>query len=438
MSDVVLELLGKIDTKQTELQVAVKAAQEANNKVEAGQTEMKEQMEKASKAAESKLAQELELKAKVEAIGKTAEYLETSIARMGEATGGNTSELEGKAHDEMCRYLRHGTEFSPEIKEAIVIAMTEKAYHGLSDSEREHEVKALIEGSNPDGGYWLRPERLAKIVTRIFETSPVRQFASTVTTATNMVELIIDDEEADTGGWVGEVQKRDNTGTPQIGKLSIPVHEQFAQPLASQDMIDDAGFDLEAWVGGKVSRKMSRFENTAFVVGNGSQKPKGFMAYVAWAAAGVYERDAIEQFASGAVGDVTSDAFKEMQNGLIEDYQAGAIWAMKRASFANVITLKDPQGRYIFESRFINNRDEMRLLGKQVVFMNDIQGVANNALSYAYGDFAETYTIVDRMGIRVLRDALTQKPFIKFYTTKRVGGAITNFEALKIMKIDAS
>lgn len=437
MSDKVLELLGQIETKQGEIQEAVTAAQTANTKLEEGQTEMKEQLATAASAAETKIQEEQELKAKVDAIGKTADYLETTIARMGAAAGVETSEMESKAHDEMCRYLRHGTEMSEEVKEAVVLAMTEKAYHGMSEEEKATEVKTLVAGSNPDGGYWIRPERQAKIVSRIFESSAVRQYASTVTTATNAIEFIIDDEEADSGGWVGEVQKRDETATPQIGKLTIPAHEQYSQPLATQTMLDDAGFDVESWLSAKVSSKMSRVENTAFVVGNGSQKPKGFMSYDPWAVAGEYQRDAIEQFSSGLAADVTSDAFKEIQNGLIEDYQGNARWFMKRASFLNVITLKDTTGRYIFESRFIDNRDQMRLLGKEVVFMNDMPAIAADALAYAYGNLAEAYTVVDRIGFRVLRDPYTKKPFIKFYTTKRTGGAVTNFEALKIMKIEA-
>lgn len=437
MTDKVLDLLGKIDEKQSELQTSVKAAQEANDELKQGHLEFKEQFSKSAEAAEQQLAEQQELKGQIDAIGKTAEYLEKSIARLGDGTGNDTSELEGKAHDEMCRYLRHGTEMSDEVKEAVILTMTDGAYHGMTEAERSNEVKSLIAGSNPDGGYFIRPERSAQIVSRIFETSAVRQYANVVTTSSDSLEMIIDDDEAETGGWVGETQPRPSTGTPQIGLLTIPVHEQYAEPLATQKMLDDAGFNIESWLSGKIQRKMGRDENTAFVVGDGSQKPKGFLSYAAWTTAGAYQRNAIEQVASGASADVTADAFKEMQNSLIEDYQGSAIWAMKRSSFLNVITLKDNDDRYIFESRFINNRDEMRLLGKQVVFMNDMPDVAASALSYAYGDFSEGYTVVDRIGFRVIRDPYTNKPYIKFYTTKRTGGAVTNYEAIKIMKLDS-
>ena len=437
MSDAVLDLLGKIQEKQETIEVSVKAAQAANDEIEKGNLDFKEQLASAAKDIEKMLQEQQDMKSKVTAIEKTAEHLEKMVSRQGGGTGEGVDEMSIKTREEMNRYLRHGDDLSDDVKEHVVRALTDGAFHGLREEQQEAEIKSLVAGSNVDGGFFIRPERQAQMIKRIFETSNVRQYANVITTASDSVEYIIDDDESSSGGWVGEVESRNDTNTPQIGKLTIPVHEQYSQPLATQKMIDDAGFDIEAWLSNKTTSKMSRVENTAFVLGDGSQKPKGFLALPAWAAAGTYERNAIEQIASGAAGGVTSDAFKEMQNSLIEDYQGSAIWTMKRASFLPVITLKDSSGRYIFESRFINNRDEMRLLGKEVVFMNDMPAVANNALSYAYGDFGQGYTVVDRLGFRVIRDVYTNKPYIKFYTTKRVGGAVTNFEALKIMKIDS-
>ncbi len=435
MSDAVLDALKKIAEQQDETQRSVVAAQEMNTKMEGGMTNMQEAIQKAAEDAGKAMQGVQDAESTIKSIQDTAKYLETSIARMGDGSGGGESEIEEKAHQETCRYLRTGDEMSEDVSAAVVQAMTEKMYHGLTDPEKDHEIKTLTAGINTDVGYFIRPERSAKMIQRIFESSPMRRFSDVVTTATDALEFIIDDQEADSGGWVGEVSARGDTGTPSIGKLTIPVHEQFAQPLATQKMLDDAGFNIEAWLSNKVSDKMIRVENTAFVVGDGSQKPKGFLSYEDWTTPGEYERNKLEQIASTGTTAMVGDDFKNMQNSMIEEYQSSAIWAMKRASFLPVITLKDNSGRYIFESRFIDNRDEMRLLGKEVVFMNDMPDVATSALAYAYANFGMGYTIVDRIGFRVLRDPYTSKPFVKFYTTKRTGGAVTNFESIKIASI---
>ena len=187
----------------------------------------------------------------------------------------------------------------------------------------------------------------------------------------------------------------------------------------------DAGFNIEEWLAGKVTRRLTREENLAFVTGDGSQKPKGFLSLPAWAVNGTYERGAIEQISSGAAGAFTGDGVKALQNSLIEEYQASAIFGLKRASFQQIITLKDGNGAYLLDPRSMKVGDTMTLLGKQVVFMDDMPAVAADSLSMVYGDFGVGYTIVDRIGFRVIRDEITQKGCVLFYTTKRTGGDVT-------------
>ena len=207
------------------------------------------------------------------------------------------------------------------------------------------------------------------------------------------------------------------------------------RPRATQKMLDDAGFDIESWLSRKVTDKMTRFENTAFVVGDGSQKPRGFLSLPAWATNGIYERNAIEQIASGAAGEFTGDGVKALQNAVIENYQANAVFGIQRASWEGIITLKDGIGAYLLDPRSIKVGDDLTLLGKRVIFMNDMPSVANDALAMVYGDFSMGYTVVDRIGFRVIRDEFTNKPFILFYTTKRTGGDVTNYESYKIQKL---
>lgn len=394
----------------------------------------------AAKEASTKAAGEAqEMQMKLEAVEKTAEVLEKMYARLGSSGGGDSEakEFSAKAGDQMARYLRTGAPLDADVVKGVCELQFKDGFFGVDESRQEFEIKTLIAGNNPQGGYFIRPERSATMIQRIFETSPVRGVANIETTSSDSLEFLIDDDEATSGGWVGETQTRNNTDTPDIGLLTIPAHEQFAQPLATQKMLDDAGFDIESWLSRKVTNKMTRFENTAFVVGDGAQKPKGFMGLPDWASPGVYQRNAIEQIKSGVAGELTGDGIKNLQSALIEAYQANAVFGLKRSSWADVVILKDGQGNYLLDPRSFKTGDTLTLLGKSVIFMDDMAAVADDSLSVVYGDFSVGYTIVDRMGFRVIRDELTSKPFIKFYTTKRTGGAPTSFEALKIGVLSA-
>ena len=437
-----VEEIKKIGEKMDEVLESATAAQTMAEEAKklSGDVDVvvKAAIEKAAEAS-AKAAEEMqELKLKAEAVEKTAEHLEKMYSRMGgsgDDADTEAKEFSEKAGEQMARYMRKGIPLDNDVVEGVVNLHMKGSMFGVDEYIRENEIKTLIAGNNPQGGYFIRPERSATMIQRIFETSPVRSIANTETTTSDTMEFLIDDDEAATGGWVGETQARPVTGTPDIGLLTIPVHEQYAEPKATQKMLDDAGFDIESWLSRKVTNKMTRFENTAFVVGDGSQKPRGFLSLPAWSSPGVYERKAIEQINSGTAGEFTADGVKELQNAVIEAYQANAVFGIKRASWAQIITLKDGQGQYLLDPRSLKNGDDLTLLGKSVIFMDDMPAIATDALAMVYGDFSVGYTIVDRIGFRVIRDELTDKPFIKFYTTKRTGGDVTNYESFKIQKL---
>jgi len=334
-------------------------------------------------------------------------------------------------------YLRRGKEISKDTIHAYCEDVAKKTLIHADSEKMAAYTKDLVEGSNPAGGYFITPERSAQIMRRIFETSPIRTVANVVTTSSDVLEMIIDDNELDCG-WVGEVEARPNTTTPQIGLLSIPVHELYAQPIASQRILDDAGFDIEGWLQSKVTDKFSRTENTSFVVGDGSKKPKGFLSYDAWAVAGIYERNKIEQItATGTAGSLDEpDDLITLQMSLKEPYQMGAVWGMTRGTFADIMKLKTSD-TYLINPYLMKEGTTQVMLGKPIVIMADMPEVASASLPVVYGDFMEGYTIVDRFGVRVLRDPYTTKPYVKFYSTKRVGGAVSNFESIKILVINS-
>jgi HK97 family phage major capsid protein len=222
--------------------------------------------------------------------------------------------------------------------------------------------------------------------------------------------------------------------------VTIPTHEQYAQPVATQKMLDDATFNVETWISGKVTSKFSRTENTAFVTGDGVKKPTGFLAYADWATAGTYERNALETRETGTASTIKADDLIDLQTDLIEYYQAGASWVMARKTWAEIMKLKDAvDGNYLLNpAMMFQGSLGLQLLGKPVTLFADMPTIADAAIPLAYGDFGEGYTILDRIGIRVLRDPYTAKGKVKFYTTKRVGGKVTNYQAIKRLKIKSA
>lgn len=369
---------------------------------------------------------------KFKEIEKTQAELTDTVIGMQRGAGGEGSD--GAYKQDIAAYLRKGTMMEDEMVLDNIKNYLAKNTYGASDTDIEMMAKNLLAGSGPDGGYFVTAERSSRMIQRIFETSPLRGVANMATTTSDVLEFVLNDDEADCE-WVGEVAARPDTDTPKIGVLKIPVHEIFAQPKATQKILDDAGFDIEGWLTSHVSRKIGRKENTAFVVGSGSLKPKGFLSYAAWTAPGTYQRDAVEQINSGTNGSFGADEVINLQNQLIEDYQGNATWGMNRATFTTVMQLKDGQGQYLLNPAILAQGATKILLGNDVIFMTDMPVAATDSLSLVIADFEEFYTIVDRFDIRVLRDPFTDKPFIKFYTTKRTGGAVTNFEAGKILKL---
>lgn len=294
------------------------------------------------------------------------------------------------------------------------------------------EIKTLSAGSDPNGGYMVNPEFGGMIQTFAYESSPLRQLASTTTIGTDTLEYILDND-ANTSGWVGEQTARTTTATPTLGKLTIYVNELYSNPPVTQKLLDDAQFDVEGWLSRKVAEEFGRKEATAFVTGNGVTQPKGIMSY---ASGTTVASQQVEQVVTGSASTFTYDGLVNLQNALKEEYQSNASFLIRRASNSYLMLIKDGEGRPIFNMSFDKNVGlQPTLMGQPVYFAADVAAVASNALAMAYGDFRRAYQIVDRAGVRVLRDPYTSKPNVLFYTTKRVGGGVVNFEAYKIGKI---
>ncbi len=294
------------------------------------------------------------------------------------------------------------------------------------------EFKSLSTQSDPDGGYFVRPMVSAEITKKVFESSPMRELADSITISTDTFEELYDYDEPDSG-WVGEMATRSETDTNQMKKIMIAVHELHASPKASQKLLDDSMLDVESWHAGKVAEKFARDEATAFIGGSGILKPKGILSYTSGDAF-----DAIEQVNSGSIGAATADGLISLQDALLEAFQPGASFLMRRAVWTTIRKLKDSNNNYLAAtSGDLTQGDARVLLGKPVKLAADMQAAAADSLSIAYGDFKKGYLIVDRVGIRVLRDPYSTKGQVLFYTTKRVGGGVRNFQAIKLQKFAA-
>ena len=292
------------------------------------------------------------------------------------------------------------------------------------------ERKALSVGADHEGGYAVPAQLSASIVKTIRESSPIRGLAAVETIATDSLEMLVDKDEAGVG-WVSETAARVETASPELAKVIIPVHEMYAEPRATQKLIDDASIDVEAWLAEKVAERFARLEASAFVNGAGVGQPRGFLTYPAGTGWGQ-----IEQIDSASSGAVTADGLINLQGALIAEYAANAAWVVNRLTLSDVRKLKDQQDQYLWQPGLGQNAPET-LLGRPIMKATDMPVAAANSLSVAFGDFRRAYQVVDRTGIRVLRDPFTAKPYVKFYTTKRVGGDVVNFDAIKIQKLAA-
>jgi HK97 family phage major capsid protein len=294
--------------------------------------------------------------------------------------------------------------------------------HMYSDADR----KALSVGSDLDGGFFIRPVWSNRIITKIFETSPIRQLATVDTVTGPELKYPVDISEANCG-WTGETQSRATTSTPVVNEKSIIAQELYALPKATQSLLEDAGIDVEAWLMDKVASKMARVEATAFVLGNGIAMPRGLWTYpngLNWGQ--------VQQVGSGSSGAFTLTGLTNIVGQLKEPYHPGARWLMQRASVPAIMLLTDGNGRYVFQPIFSMGYNNAPLLGYPITYAADVPSIGAGALAAGFGDFKEAYTILDRLGISLLRDPYLYKPFVGFYTRKRVGGDVLNFEAYKL------
>ncbi len=301
------------------------------------------------------------------------------------------------------------------------------------------EEKALSIGVNADGGYLVPTETDTEITRLMTALSPIRAISSVRQVSTALYRRPVTTAGPATG-WVAEADARPQTASQTIDALSFPTAELYAMPAATSAFLEDAAVDVGQWIADEVNAAFAQQEGAAFVNGNGVNKPKGFLSETTVAEAS-WSWGKLGYIATGVSGDFPasdqSDALVDLVYALKAGYRQNASFVMNRRTQAAIRKLKDDSGNYIWQPAATAD-GRATLMGFPLVEAEDMPDIGATAMAIAFGDFRRGYLVVDRRGVNVLRDPYSAKPYVLFYTTKRVGGGVQNYDAIKLMKFAAS
>jgi HK97 family phage major capsid protein len=303
------------------------------------------------------------------------------------------------------------------------------------------ELKSFNGAANDAGGYAV-PKEIDETIDRTLTAfSPIRQIANVVKVGSSGYRKLVT-SGGTPSGWVAETDARSETATPAFHEIVPSFGDLYANPAASQAMLDDAAFDVEGWLASEIAAEFARAEGEAFVAGNGISKPKGFLTYTATAEAdGTRAFGSLQYVASGAAGGFAStnpqDRLIDLVQALRAPYRQGAAFVMNAATLAAIRKFKTADGAFLWQPGLAEGRADT-LLGYPVIESEDMPDIAANSLSIAFGNFKAGYLIAERSETAILRDPFTHKPFVHFYAVKRIGGGVSNSEAIKLMKFAAS
>lgn len=361
--------------------------------------------------------------------GKLAGEVETLNGKLSEL-----DELKSALEEELKQVKRPAggpqSKAASEYKTAFIGFMRK----GKDDGLRELERKALQVGVDEDGGYAV-PEELDRTILNLLKDEVVmRQEATTITVGgANYKKLV--NLGGTASGWVGETDARPETDASKLGQIEPFMGEIYGNPQATQTMLDDAFFNVEDWINSELAIEFAEQEEIAFTSGNGTKKPKGFLAY-----ASTLDPDKTRAFGtlqhilSGAAAGVTADAIIKLVYTLRKVHRNGAKFMMNNNSLFAIRILKDSEGNYLWRPG-LELGQPSSLAGYGVAENEQMPDIAADAKAIAFGNFKRGYTIVDRIGTRILRDPYTKKPFVGFYTTKRTGGMLVDSQAIKLLQI---
>jgi len=305
---------------------------------------------------------------------------------------------------------------------------------GLRGLEIDGKSMSTVVGA--DGGFLVAPQTADRIQTVLNATASIRSIASIVNVESTSYDFLID--RGDIGsGWATETLATTESTTGTLERITIPLHELAAMPKASQRLLDDSAFDVDGWLADRIADRFARAEATAFVTGNGTDKPRGFNDYPK-VANGVWAWGNLGYVPSGVAAAINNvDPIIDLIYALGASYRAGATFVMNSKTAGALRKLKDADGRFLWSDGFAQG-EPARLSGYPVLIAEDMPDIAAGTHPIAFGNFTAGYTIVERPDLRLLRDPFSAKPHVLFYASKRVGGAVTDFAAIKLLRVAVS
>lgn len=296
---------------------------------------------------------------------------------------------------------------------------------------------SMSAGTESAGGYLAPSEWDRNVLNALQVVSPMRRLATVITTSVRAYSTVWSNKTWGSG-WVGETAARPETGTPTLSSVPFGHGEIYANPAITQQLLDDADFPLENWLATELADEFTAQESVAFIAGNGVNKPNGFLTYVTGGVnAGTHPAGVIAVSTVAAAAAITSDELLDFVYALPAQYRQNASWLMNSLTAAKVMKLKDGDGNYVWQ-RNLAAGQPATLLGYPVEIDENMPDVAAGALPIAFGDFKRGYVINDRTGVRILRDPYTNKPYVHFYATKRVGAGVRDPKAFRVLKMAAS
>ncbi|WP_082851559.1 phage major capsid protein [Erythrobacter sp. HI0063] len=323
-----------------------------------------------------------------------------------------------------------GQESAPEVKGFV---------DGYLRRGAAHEIKSISGAAPSDGGYAVPRQIDAAIARALTEISPIRAIAQVVQTGSAGYRKLVT-TGGTASGWVSETAARPGTATPDFHEIAPPTGELYANPAASQAMLDDVGFDLQAWLASEIAMEFARAEGAAFVNGSGLNQPEGFLTAPATIAADDTRAfGALQYIGSGdaaGLGAAPDLTLIDLVHTLKAGHRQGASFVMNSATLAEVRKFKTADGAFLWQPGLVEGQPD-RLLGYPVVEAEDMPDIAASAYPIAFGNFRHGYLIAERSATQILRDPFTNKPFVHFYATKRVGGQVLDGNAIKLLKIEA-
>ncbi|WP_293575279.1 phage major capsid protein [Phaeobacter sp.] len=298
------------------------------------------------------------------------------------------------------------------------------------------DSKAMSTTVAGDGGYLVDPQTAETVKSVLSSTASIRAIATVVTVEASSYDVLMDQGEIG-HGWANETAPVSETATSSLDRITIPLHELSALPKASQRLLDDSAFDIEAWLAGRIADKFTRAEAAAFINGDGVDKPTGFLFHPA-VADDSWSWGSLGYIPTGVDGDIgTGDAIIDLVYALGAEYRANASFVMNSKTAGQLRKLKDGDGRFLWADG-LAAAEPARLMGYPVLIAEDMPDADANEYAVAFGDFTAGYTIAERPDLRVLRDPFSAKPHVLFYATKRVGGDVSDFAAIKLLKFGLS